>query len=381
MFRKTKRKLSARECRSLPEQPRHDFANCNARREPAVEPTEKVYKALPNITRAVSSQTPRGVSTVHPQRVLRESPSQEAGNQPSLPITISCIYTRGVLPDCMRGSSENTDVASLAPALATDSAGDDPYDFLKSFDTVFLIDDSGSMAGRSWKDTAAALEKIATICTQRDADGIDIYFLNHPTNPIGVLPSQRNYGTSSEPINSSPCNMVPAAKALSQASTVDERTRKSLQPATQLVTDTISPAVDIPPTTRWRLVLLKALRSVSDLLQSHERMLLNSVGHRTSFLQMSLFVTSAAAQQYDTIPTPDWKQRAMAALTDALAQCAFSRSCMEPSTLIQRMERKDPTNLSALRSVSCTWFLCVATADVSSSVTEKTKVPAPSPRF
>lgn len=46
-------------------------------------------------------------------------------------------------------------------------------------DTVFLIDDSGSMAGRSWRETRQALEIIAPICTQRDADGIDIYFLNH----------------------------------------------------------------------------------------------------------------------------------------------------------------------------------------------------------
>jgi uncharacterized protein with von Willebrand factor type A (vWA) domain len=54
----------------------------------------------------------------------------------------------------------------------------DPYAFLASFDTVFLIDDSGSMAGGSWRETAKALETITPICTQRDADGIDVYFLN-----------------------------------------------------------------------------------------------------------------------------------------------------------------------------------------------------------
>ena len=61
----------------------------------------------------------------------------------------------------------------------TDSA----YAFLTQFDTIFLIDDSGSMAGRSWRETSAALRAIAPICTAHDSDGIDIYFLNH-RNPI-----------------------------------------------------------------------------------------------------------------------------------------------------------------------------------------------------
>lgn len=67
-----------------------------------------------------------------------------------------------------------------APPAFSAASDNDPYVFLKSFDTVFLIDDSGSMAGRSWRETGAALEKITPICVQRDADGIDIYFLNNP---------------------------------------------------------------------------------------------------------------------------------------------------------------------------------------------------------
>ncbi len=38
------------------------------------------------------------------------------------------------------------------------------------------------MAGRSWRETAAALKSITPICTAHDADGIDIHFLNHPDN-------------------------------------------------------------------------------------------------------------------------------------------------------------------------------------------------------
>ena len=38
------------------------------------------------------------------------------------------------------------------------------------------------MAGRSWRETAAALAAITPICTAHDADGIDIHFLNTPDN-------------------------------------------------------------------------------------------------------------------------------------------------------------------------------------------------------
>jgi uncharacterized protein YegL len=69
-------------------------------------------------------------------------------------------------------------------ASALEDTDDDQYAFLRSFDTVFLIDDSGSMAGRSWRETGKALETITPICTKRDADGIDIYFLNHPDSSI-----------------------------------------------------------------------------------------------------------------------------------------------------------------------------------------------------
>lgn len=74
--------------------------------------------------------------------------------------------------------------STSAPAPTGAAASDDRYAFLNSFDTVFLIDDSGSMAGRSWRETKGALETITPICTAHDADGIDIYFLNAPDSPF-----------------------------------------------------------------------------------------------------------------------------------------------------------------------------------------------------
>lgn len=66
----------------------------------------------------------------------------------------------------------------IEPILAQ-SYDDSPYAYLRQFDTVFVVDDSGSMAGRNWQETSDALAAIAPICTQQDTDGIDIYFLNH----------------------------------------------------------------------------------------------------------------------------------------------------------------------------------------------------------
>lgn len=81
----------------------------------------------------------------------------------------------------------------VAPALASSAApylhnitnDDDKYAFLSSFDTVFVVDDSGSMAGSPWREVAAVLRSITPICTAHDSDGIDLYFLNHKSGTQG----------------------------------------------------------------------------------------------------------------------------------------------------------------------------------------------------
>jgi uncharacterized protein YegL len=80
--------------------------------------------------------------------------------------------------------------AAPQPALVSSSAAhvvDDAYAFLDKFDTIFLIDDSGSMAGGRWRQTADALMTITPVCTAHDEDGVDIYFLNQ-----AGLPSHKN---------------------------------------------------------------------------------------------------------------------------------------------------------------------------------------------
>ena len=72
--------------------------------------------------------------------------------------------------------------SSRSKSRTGNTVEDTDFSFLSTFDTVFLIDDSGSMAGRSWRETAEALKSITPICTAHDADGIDIYFLNARDN-------------------------------------------------------------------------------------------------------------------------------------------------------------------------------------------------------
>ncbi|KAG9245686.1 hypothetical protein BJ878DRAFT_500343 [Calycina marina] len=70
--------------------------------------------------------------------------------------------------------------------LAAASGSEDPYTFLSNFDTILVIDDSGSMAGRSWREVSQALAIVAPIVAKHDADGMDLYFLNHKSHDGGV---------------------------------------------------------------------------------------------------------------------------------------------------------------------------------------------------
>ncbi|TAQ84158.1 hypothetical protein B7494_g7508 [Chlorociboria aeruginascens] len=105
-------------------------------------------------------------------------------NEPPPAYTASPTAASG--PTFATGPSELETPVTPAPATTSSRAGEDPYSFLATFDTTLLIDDSGSMAGRSWREVSQALSTIAPIVTQYDKDGIDVYFLNHKSSDVGV---------------------------------------------------------------------------------------------------------------------------------------------------------------------------------------------------
>uniref|UniRef100_A0A8H7TUP7 VWFA domain-containing protein n=1 Tax=Bionectria ochroleuca TaxID=29856 RepID=A0A8H7TUP7_BIOOC len=101
-------------------------------------------------------------------------------------------YTQNAAPVAQASSALNV---PRAPSAASSRASrisrdmvtndDDPYAFLTSFDTIFLIDDSYSMTGSRWEQVRQVLKNIVPICTKRDKDGIDLYFINHRSSNTG----------------------------------------------------------------------------------------------------------------------------------------------------------------------------------------------------
>ena len=58
---------------------------------------------------------------------------------------------------------------------------EDKYSTLESYDTVFLVDDSPSMAGERWDLVKKILDYSTAVATDYDPDGIDVHFLNNKT--------------------------------------------------------------------------------------------------------------------------------------------------------------------------------------------------------
>lgn len=63
-----------------------------------------------------------------------------------------------------------------------DGIDEQSLDWLRCFDTMFIIDDSAAMVPY-WKDVQHLIEKVAPICAKHDPDGIDLYFVNRECLP------------------------------------------------------------------------------------------------------------------------------------------------------------------------------------------------------
>ncbi|KAK4205755.1 hypothetical protein QBC40DRAFT_270814 [Triangularia verruculosa] len=107
-----------------------------------------------------------------------------AGAPPPLPTGAPPPYSEQPLPNPSISINQPPTTQHRSPspspsATSILSTPEDPYAFLSLFDTIFLIDDSGSMNSQNrWKETKTALAAIAPICAAHDSDGVDVYFLN-----------------------------------------------------------------------------------------------------------------------------------------------------------------------------------------------------------
>lgn len=66
---------------------------------------------------------------------------------------------------------------------------DDALQTLMQYDTVIIVDDSGSMSGHRWMEASDALQELATIATNYDVDGINVHFINDMDSGIGLKSS------------------------------------------------------------------------------------------------------------------------------------------------------------------------------------------------
>ncbi|KAK8086654.1 hypothetical protein PG994_001628 [Apiospora phragmitis] len=146
-----------------------------------------------------SAQSPKGSSSSISRSQSRKSTNQPQQQQPQKPATTTSsaagpppadpppAYTETKVSSS--GASTRNPTTSRIGAYqglsaANISTEDDEFAFLSSFDTVFLIDDSGSMTGDSWAEVRGVLREIVPTCVAHDSDGVDVYFLNHRSSEL-----------------------------------------------------------------------------------------------------------------------------------------------------------------------------------------------------
>ncbi|KAL9117200.1 MAG: hypothetical protein Q9187_006265 [Circinaria calcarea] len=109
------------------------------------------------------------------------TPSQPSHHLTSAKNTSASLSTPSMSTRRPKSPAASDPPPAYQPPTTTAST-DSPFAFLANFDTVFLIDDSGSMVGKNWTETGHALAAIIPTCVKHGKNGVDIYFLNHPDN-------------------------------------------------------------------------------------------------------------------------------------------------------------------------------------------------------
>lgn len=137
-----------------------------------------------NFIRNLSSRSSRKSTVDHNSSVTRSQAVPNARSE--APPAYSAFSDQNAQHASNMSTRMKPDLSAAPTSTSATTTADSPFAFLGQFDTIFLIDDSGSMAGRNWQETSDALSAISPIITEQDADGIDIYFLNHRNT------SQRN---------------------------------------------------------------------------------------------------------------------------------------------------------------------------------------------
>lgn len=143
----------------------------------------------PTELRAATERMSINTQVAQPERSSMQNPSPATRRPPPVINEPPPAYSPAAPePSTMLTPDFVPRAASPSPSItSTRTQEEDKYSFLGTFDTILLIDDSGSMAGRSWRETKAALTSLLPVVLAHDKDGIDIYFLNHISTDPGDL--------------------------------------------------------------------------------------------------------------------------------------------------------------------------------------------------
>ncbi|KAI1269726.1 hypothetical protein F5Y18DRAFT_414609 [Xylariaceae sp. FL1019] len=156
--------------------------------------TRDTQQSVPDVTNRLAASNPFSDPPPAYSPTSAESPSNTLAQGAS--------SSSGVPPATTPSTSNHAYPMDLARAALNSETYEEQLEFLRYFDTVFLIDDSWSMGQPSyereeiridkndvehttlvmidrWRETREALEKIVETCMRYDDDGIDLHFLHH----------------------------------------------------------------------------------------------------------------------------------------------------------------------------------------------------------
>lgn len=141
---------------------------------PFLQPTHSAASPQQGSSRNPFSDPPRAGSS---HTVYAPPPGPPPHLSAKSPLSPSTPQTAGSVSSGRRGSLERH---------FSQSGRENPLEMLRKYDTVLLVDDSGSMAGGRWRETKAALMDVAEQAAIYDHDGIDLHFINSERVGMGL---------------------------------------------------------------------------------------------------------------------------------------------------------------------------------------------------
>lgn len=116
--------------------------------------------------------------------ILQPDIAQSSASRPSMQSKNPFLSPQDPTTRESPGSSRTAYLAEPAEQIYDPPPGpppgvsEDPLATLRSFDTVFLVDDGSTMTGERWEQAKTALMDVAEVAAKYSSRGVDVYFVN-----------------------------------------------------------------------------------------------------------------------------------------------------------------------------------------------------------